>query len=465
MWPLLGAALAIVAQDPAALRATPHATARELTALWAGEVVEVRDECAEYLKVYDYRLERGGYVLATAVRRIGLTQADAPELLAVVRFLRDSPGQESLGISYGAAYLRAAAPGALTAEPLAAIAAMAERLADAESRRGAGTSRSAHHVEVAEQFGIHMRSIDIQGRMQVCYDGELYRRVLAMPGASNEEVVRALLSLTRPECNAPDPNGLQRSLDADNADLLQRTAEPRDPVLRSRLQARRALLWAAVAYASASDPQHAQAAARHALDALLEVRAEDLGDAYRAEYLEARLRVGSIRWALALPDFIPPAAPLRIERGAPGQTCLALTDAALPAGPGSRRCTYGAVWIASSQRLAGGRGWTIAVQPLQGWRELWVFHAGERGDWTVDVVPPGDADAEEGYVEFAGFAPRTQRLLIAREIKQGGRFQRRYEELRLSDLVRVRQSRSPELLADFGRWPDARWVRDTLLLH
>ncbi len=127
------ASLAIVVQDHAALRAAPRSGATELTSLWQGEVLEVRGERAGYLSVYDYRRERGGYLKSEAVRTVGLGAADAPQLLAVLRFLRDSPGWEALGISYGAAYLKAVPANELTAEPFDAIASMAERLADQAS--------------------------------------------------------------------------------------------------------------------------------------------------------------------------------------------------------------------------------------------------------------------------------------------------------------------------------------------
>ena len=133
MIPALAATLAIVVQDHTSLRAAPRSSAAEMTALWQGDVVEVRGERAEYLQIYDYRRERGGYLRREAVRTVGLTKADAPELLSVLRFLRESPGSEALGISYGAAYLKAVPTRALTAEPFDAIARMAERLADAAS--------------------------------------------------------------------------------------------------------------------------------------------------------------------------------------------------------------------------------------------------------------------------------------------------------------------------------------------
>jgi hypothetical protein len=67
--------------------------------------------------------------------------------------------------------------------------------------------------------------------------------------------------------------------------------------------------------------------------------------------------------------------------------------------------------------------------------------------------------------EFAGYAPGTRRLLIAREVKDRGRYLRSFEELRLDDLALVRQASRPELLRDFGRWQDVAWRRETLALH
>jgi hypothetical protein len=53
-----------VLQDEVALRPAPRASARPNALLWQGETVEVRGERLEYLRVYDYRRERGGYVRA-----------------------------------------------------------------------------------------------------------------------------------------------------------------------------------------------------------------------------------------------------------------------------------------------------------------------------------------------------------------------------------------------------------------
>lgn len=78
---------------------------------------------------------------------------------------------------------------------------------------------------------------------------------------------------------------------------------------------------------------------------------------------------------------------------------------------------------------------------------------------------PGTEDPESGYIEFSGFAPGTKRLLVAREVKDRGRFHRRFEVLRLDDLALVRHASTPDLLRDFGRWQDVAWRRDTLALH
>jgi hypothetical protein len=120
--------------------------------------------------------------------------------------------------------------------------------------------------------------------------------------------------------------------------------------------------------------------------------------------------------------------------------------------------------MASVQAIPQGPAFVLAVQPLESWRELWVFHETVAG-WTIDVISPGLDTPEEGYVDFAGYAPGTRRLLIAREAKNRGRIRRSFEELRLDDLALVRQASSPELLRDFGRWQDIAWRRDTLSLR
>ena len=463
----LTAVLAIVAQDHAPLRAAPNPHAAQLATLWQGEVLEVRDEHAGYLRVYNYRRERGGYVKRETVRPVGVTEADAPGLLAVLRFLRDSAGAEALGISYGAAYLKAAPAGALTAEPFDAIATMAERLADAASGGGVRRADTAAHLEVVEQFGIHTRTFERNGRMQICYDGELYRRVLSTPHASAEERARAALGLTRPDCVDPALGILLRaSLDEDRAMLLDKVEEPNLSALtRSRLHARRAAVWAAVAYEEARRGRPPAPAAQRAVAELLAVRPNDVGEERRGEYLDALLRVGAIRWAAVAPAAQSGPLVLSAGQGQPGETCVALAAVQRPASsPLVRRCTYGLVWLASAQPIAHGHAMVLAVQPLESWRELWIFHEVAAG-WTVDVLPPGADDPDEGVVEFAGFAPGSGRLLIAREARERGLFHRRFEELRLDDLVQVKQATSPELLADFGRWQDVSWRRDTLVLH
>jgi hypothetical protein len=438
-----------------------------LTALSQGDVLEIRGERAGYLKVYNYRRERGGYLRADMVRPVGLNEADAPQLLAVLRFLRETPGSEALGISYGAAYLKAIPARTLTAEPYDAIARMAERLADAASGNGSHAAEVAAHLEVVQQFGIHMRSFERGGRMRVCYDGELFRRVLAQAGASSEERAHAALGLTRPDCIDPELGPVLRAtLDDERRELLDEINERElSAITRSRLHARRAGVLASLAYEQARRGDSPRLAAERAHAELLAVNASDLGDDRRVEFEDAVLRVSAVRWAFAVP--VPRTEPLLLSAapGDPGQTCIALSEAH----PGrtvplTRRCTYGIVWMASAQTIPKGAALVLAVQPLESWRELWLFHA-KAGVWTIDVLSPGADDPEEGYVEFAGFAPSSRRLLIAREVKDRGRFRRRFEELRLDDLAMVRQASSPELLRDFGWWQDVAWRRDTLALH
>jgi hypothetical protein len=461
------AALAIVVQDHAALRAAPRSGAAELTRLWQGDVLEVRGEHAGYLKVYDYRRERGGYLREDAARPVDLSETAAGDLLAVVRFLRESPGSEALGISYGAAYLKAAPPRAISAEPFDAIAQMAERLADQASGSTDHVTEFASHLDVVEQFGVHMRSFERNGRVRVCYDGELFHRVLALPAAQAEARARAVLGLTRPDCIDPDLGPVPRaSADTVRAQLLEQVKDGElNPMMRSRLHVRRAGVWASLAFGEDRLREPAGPAAARALAELLAVHPDDLGEERRAEYVDAVMRVSAIRWAGAVPAPQPGPLILGAAPGSPGQTCVTVEDARRPrAAAIIQRCTYGLVRMASIQAIPQGPALVLAVQPLESWRELWVFHE-RAGSWTIDVLSPGLDNPEEGYVDYAGYAPGTRRLLIAREVKERGRFRRSFEELRLDDLALVRQASSPELLRDFGRWQDVAWRRDTLALH
>jgi hypothetical protein len=463
----LTATLAIVVLDHAALRSAPHSSATEITRLWQGDVLEVRGQRAGYLKVYDYHRERGGYLREDAARPVELSETAAPDLLAVLRFLRDSPGSEALGISYGAAYLKALPPRAITAEPFDAIAQMAERLADQASDSTSHLADFAPHLEVAEQFGVRMRNFERNGRMRLCYDGELFHRVLGLTGAHPEERANAVLGLTRPDCIDPDLGPVPRAaVDTERSQLLDEVKDGElNAMTRSRLHARRAGVWASLAYAHDRRGEPAGTAAERALAELLAVHPDDLGDDRRPEYVDAVLRVSAIRWAGAAAPPQPGPLILSATPGDPGQTCIALEDAHHPRTAAIiRRCTYGIVRMASIQAIPRGPALVLAVQPLESWRELWVFHE-KAGSWTIDVLSPGLDNPEEGYVDFAGYAPGTRRLLIAREVKDGGRFRRSFEELRLDDLALVRQASSAELLRDFGRWQDVAWRRDTLALH
>jgi hypothetical protein len=472
----LAATLAIVVQDHTMLRSAPRSTATGLTALSQGDALEVRGELAGYLKVYDYRRERGGYLRNDAVRRLELTEAEAPELLAVLRFLRDSPGSEALGISYGAAYLRAVPAKSLTAEPFDAIARMAERLGEQASSTG-HVADVAAHLEVVQQFGVHMRTFERAGRMQVCYDGDLFRRVLAQRGASAEQRAHAALGLTRPDCIDPDLSPSARvSLDEERRDLLEAIDDmDLSAMTRSRVHARRAGVWASVAFEQARRGEQPAAAGARAMAELLAVRANDLGDDRRGEYLDALFRVGAIRWARETPAVQDGAFIVSVASGDPGQTCVSVHDArhrTSPVGLGApglgapllRRCTYGIVWLASLHAIARTPALVLAVQPMDGWLELWVLHE-RSGAWTVDVLAPAAEDPELGYVEFAGFTADSRRLLVVREAKEHGRFQRHFEELRLDDLAIARQASTPDGLRDFGRWQDVTWRRDTLALR
>src|SRR5262249_51641880 len=123
-----------------------------------------------------------------------------------VRFLRDAPGLESLGIGHAALALRAAPAGADTSELLGAIGTMAERPARRASARqgGARATTLAAHLQGGESHRARFQVGDAGGglhdRTRLCYDGEAWERVLAAPSAPPLERARAALFLAGASC-------------------------------------------------------------------------------------------------------------------------------------------------------------------------------------------------------------------------------------------------------------------------
>lgn len=464
------ALVAIVTQDSAALRAAPRESAQQQAVLWQGDSLEVRGEKMDYLQVYDHRRERGGYIRAAQVRTQSLEAKDAPDLLAVVRFLRDTPGAEALGISYAAAYLKAAPAEAIGPEPFDALGTMADRLARrASAKRGkADDTVLSAHLEVASSYGIAMQGFERDGRIQLCYNGEAFRRVLAMKSNDGQRA-RAALALTRPECVDPGITPTERnSLDAWRADILDRVQLTELPEYeKNRLHLRRAGVWASIAFERARQHQPAQEAANRALQELAGVNKEEIAEPDAAAYTDAAVRVAASRWAAEPEPVTAGGGGLAVVTtpGEPGETCVTLVDAKHDQkNPLFKRCTYGLVWKASASVNPQQSALALAVQPLDSWRELWVFHQGDKG-WSVDILPPAANAPDVGYLEFAGWVPGSAKMLAVREARVDGRFKRSFEVLRMDSMDVEKQADNPRSLSLFYKWQDPAWKRGTLSLR
>ena len=454
-----GLGVAIITQDRVSLRAEPRDSARAHAVLWQGETVEVRGERRDYLQVYDHRRERAGFVRASQVRRAMLKAEEAPELLSVLRFLRGTQGNEALGIGFAAAYIQAAPAAMLNGEggieALDALGTLAERLA----RRA-----SPAHLEVAARYGIAFASNERGGRVSICYGGEAFRRVLAMR-SNPEQRARAALALTREEC-VPEVRPLERRrMDEWRADVLDRVdADALPGYLRNRVLMRRAGVWSSLAYQYARNGEAADAASNRALSELAGIDRSELADQDARTYSEAAMRVSASRWAsIPAPAAATGTWPHIVTlAGEPGQTCVLLVGAKHGVRhPLARRCTYGLVWTGSATLNREGTALALAVQPLDTWREMWIFYK-SRGLWTIRVLPPATTLPEIGYAEFAGWVPGGAQMLVAREALGEGRYKRNFELMRLDTLATVRQAGDPAILGAFRRWQDPSWKRQTL---
>lgn len=461
-------ALVIVTQDRTALRAAPNAAAATHGQLWQGEVLEVRGTRLDHLQVYDYKRERAGYVRASQVRVVAEGEAQAPELKSVMRFLRDTPGSEALGMAYVAAYLKSAPAETIDAEPFDALGVMAERLAQRASSSAAPSTATSAHMEVVAQYGVKFASYETRTGMRICYDGEAFQRVVWMGAGRStpDQRARAVLALTRHDCidGAMHP-GDRHAYDRWRAELLDGLSPAEtarlDEMTKNRLRMRRAGVWSALAFSQSRRGEPSRPAAERAVAELAAVNKSELGDEESADYQDAAVRVGAVRWAAA-----PPAAglpPLRVQPGEPGQTCVVVagTDKAAAA---TQRCTWGSVFPASARQSPDGRVITLGVQAMEGWTELWIWRRQAEG-WTISVLPPTTATPALGYAELAGFVPGNCKLLVAREARIENRHVRRFELLDIETMTVEKSGSSSQQVAGFGQWADPAWKRGTLALR
>jgi hypothetical protein len=488
----------LVVQEQAPLRSAARSGGAPLALLGQGALLELRGERLDYLQVWDPQRERGGFVRASVVHPLTLQPAEAPELLALVRFLRDRPGSEALGLGFAAAYLKAAPAASITAEVFDAMGTMAERLAWRANVANAASAVSittppgeasvASQLEVAAGLGIRFDSVEREHGVALCYDGDAFRHVLALT-PTPEQAARAALALTRHDCIAAMTPPLQRwQIDQARAALLARVPVTGLPAyVRNRVRLRQAGVWSAIAFgdsrrvvveaglapAAAGLPgvsaNDVMLAGNQALEALAGVDKAELADDDQSTYTDAAMRVGASRWS-AEPALASGATGLHVltQAGQPGETCVLLVDAKHAAANAlARRCTYATVWPASARANATSTALVLAVQPLATWRELWMLRATPAG-WTVQVLPPSTEAGDVGYVEFAGWVPGTTDVLAAREVRDrvhGNRLARTYELLDGQTLATLRAADAPGSLKAFYRWQDPAWKRITVSLR
>ncbi len=460
--------IALVVQDQTPLRASPQEAATRQATLWQGEWLEVRGERQGFLQVYDHRRERPGYVRQQQVRVYTLDEASVPRLQAVVEFLRDTSGAEALGIGYTAALLRAAHPSQVGPELFDTMGTLADRLAKRASSKRSNDETLAAHLDVAASYGVKLLSLEQEGRTRICYDGEAFRRVLGL-GGSPEARLRAALALTRPECIDPALSQVERqAVDEWRSSVLEQVDTAQIPAWQAnRLHLRRAEVYAALAYQWTRRGETAKGAkaSERSVEQLARVLKSELADEDRSAYAVAAVRVAASRWA-SVPALEKPGAGPRLEltAGKPGETCLRLVDEKSPGTPLAPRCTYGLVWPGSIRQSAKGTTVTVAVQLLEGWTELWVFH--QEGDgWLVDALAPAAIEPGLGYVELAGFTPDGSRVLVAREALVEGKIKSSFQVLNRQTLMPEKTAERPDDSGTFKRWSTADWRSRTLAVR
>jgi hypothetical protein len=349
-------------------------------------------------------------------------------------------------------------------EVLDALGTMADRLAQRAFLPGKSGQAASAHLEVAARHGLKFVSNEHDGRVYVCYEGDAFRRVLALSKDASQRA-RALLALTRRECmpDALQPTERRRRDEMRAQALDQVDADNLPGWLRNRIVIRRAAVWSSLVYQRARAGDAPGPAAARALVELGRIEKTQLTEEDRAGFADAAMRVNASRWALiATPARAEDRPGIMTIPNPSGETCVLLVDAKNgPEQPLAKRCTYGIVWASSATLNRESNALALAVQPTDAWLEMWLFRKTAKG-WTVRVLPPAPIHPEVGYAEFAGWVPGGSQVLVAREARGEGRYRKNFEILRIDTLATVRQAGDPTMLGAFQRWQDPAWKRNTV---
>lgn len=443
----------LVLQDGAALRIAPKEGSPEQARLIRGEALELRGERLDWLQVWDYRRERGGFVRRSQLLPL---PSDLPTLRAQLQLALPQEGQEGLALALASAFVQTAAAAELGtaagAEVLDAIGQLGQRIAASSGARRAGL------LDVAARYGLRFEAFEQgDGSVKLCDAGDAYRALLKLPAATPAAKARAALALTQPDCRASTLGSSQRlASDEARAALLQLAPLQGLPVYQAnRLRSRRAAVAASRAFLSQAP---APALSAEAQAELAQVEVAELAEDDQGEFNDAAMRVNAVRW-LALPAVqerqLSPQLQLRLVAGSgPGEQCLELRQQGQLM---LSKCSVARLPLASATLSREGRAIALAAQPLDGWRELWLLRAGPQG-WTLDVLPPSLAAPGLGYIEFAGWVPGGRELLLASESRAEGRYNpRRFIQMDLGTLTPLRQSPEATALGAFQRWADPAW--------
>lgn len=476
---------AIVIQDQSPMLSAPKDSARQQAILWSGELVEVRGEKQNYLQIYDYKRERSGYLLKSKAKTLNLNEQEAPQLLSVLRYVQQQDNSEALSIGLAAAWLQSATTktvnGPEGAEVLNILGLKAEQLADKASRDiqlgNYAATRQAAYFDVLKGYGVRFNSYEYGDKIHVCYDGEAFRRVLALP-ATDEQKADAALALTRSECNDPNLSVTDKQIvNQWQADILDKVDDSKLPTWKAnQIKLRRAIVWGNLAFRRARLEKEearktATLAAENAIVSLAGINKEELIENDLKEYNNAIMAVNASRWAL-LPKNQSPLAKagkhlyVEVVAKETGESCITLLDEKHSIEkPLAQRCTFSKVWLTSATKNQENTALSIAVQPTEQWRELWIFYK-KGNSWAINILPPSPSTPDMGYAEFAGWVPGGKKMLVAQEARSEEKYYPvRYSLINIDSLTVERQHRVANELGAFQRWQDPLWKQQSVSIR
>ena len=457
--------VALVADDPAVLRNAPRDDAPAQATLWRGDWLEVRGETAGFLKVYDHRHERPGYIRPThgarpprwtrpARRSWRRWCASCATRTAASRWGSGTRRWPARGAGRGR-HQRDPGRDRDDGRPAGAagVGGARRRPQRDAGRAHRGRRELRREVQVGRRRGDGQRRRGAP-RARLCYDGEAWAARAGRAAARRRSSGRGRRCSWRAgpartgrrwrwRRRKREPGTIAASRRCSRSIIRSRAALPPALLGRVRLRRAEAFAWRAFDEARRGNARRRPRAPRRRPFASWRSPTAACSRP-RTSTSTKRSRSAWRRRAGRPSRRQKPAGKRAVDvafapRGE-GETCVRVVQTAAERQDADRSASAARTAWSGRARCAGRRPGRWRPSPCSRWRpgpSSGSCAAAATATWTFETLTPATADPDNavGYVESAGFSPDGGRLLVVREARAAGQVTRRFQVLDAATLV------------------------------